>query len=131
MHSNIKIIIVSFVVFSSNLFSMRGITLAENNIPEVKFSSSMQQEFHQDLSPQLKEFDDLSDFSIQFIGKTVTQKNIDAAMSKAFEIFGLKLRKKREQDRKQFELNDIADVANQEAAMKTILIESVKKYQHE
>lgn len=122
--------IFAICFFSSNIFSISCQTLAENSIPAVPFSSTMQFEFRQKLSSDLLNFDNLSDFSQNFIGTPVTQKNIDVAMRKAFEIFGRKIREVTERNQNTFELKNIEKIADQEKRMKAILIDVVRKRQN-
>lgn len=123
MNNNIKLII-----FSSIFFSASCCQFDEYFIPGVSFSSSMQHEFREKLQQQkLLIFDDLSDFSPNFIGTLVTQKSLDRAMSQAFEKFGLAYRTDFERNRKKFELKDIEKITKQEAKIKNLLVQVVRK----
>lgn len=118
-------------LFSSmSVFSISCWQLAENNIPAVKFTSIMQFEFRAKLSPELLHFDNASGFSKNFIGVTVSQKTIEAAMSQAFESFGIKAREIANRQRKNFELKDIEKISQQEALMKDLLLQAVRQNQH-
>lgn len=72
---------------SSNIFTMHCVAAAENTIPKVIFTISMQSDFREQLKQyQLEIFDHLSEFSNNFIGTMVTQASIDRAMSQALKL---------------------------------------------